>query len=80
MWQISYPPANGASLGSYLVKNGLFCQKRGIRKQLWHPNVQTFTEMILIFDFWRDEAKNFRKTVLAARARQKNYNFWDNTF
>ena len=21
MWQISYPPANGASLGSYLVKN-----------------------------------------------------------
>ena len=23
----SYPPANGASLGSYLVKNWLFCQK-----------------------------------------------------
>ena len=21
VWQISYPPANGASLGSYLVKN-----------------------------------------------------------
>ena len=24
MWQISHTPANGASLGSFLVKNGLF--------------------------------------------------------
>ena len=24
VWQISYPPVNGSSLGSYLVKNGLF--------------------------------------------------------
>ena len=27
MWQISYPPANGASLGSYLVKSALSCKK-----------------------------------------------------
>ena len=25
MYQISYPPVNGVSLGIYLVKNGLFC-------------------------------------------------------
>ena len=27
MWQISYPPVNGASLGSYLVKMGFFVKK-----------------------------------------------------
>ena len=27
MWQITYPPANGASLGSNLVKNVLFVKK-----------------------------------------------------
>ena len=31
LWQISYPPANGASLGSYLVKNGLFSKRVKIK-------------------------------------------------
>ena len=30
MWQFSYPPANGASLGSYLSKNCCFWAKTGI--------------------------------------------------
>ena len=29
VWKISYPPANGASLGSYLSKNGCFWGKTG---------------------------------------------------
>ena len=35
--------------------------------------MQTFFEIVLIFDFIRDEVENFRITVLRAKAQQKNY-------
>ena len=57
MWQISYPPANGASLGSYLSKNGFLGQKRakwGQSKQLWHSNLQTFFDEVMIFELVGD--------------------------
>ena len=71
------PPANGASQGNYfqakIPKMAVFEAKMGSQKLQRHPNVQTFFEMVLIFLFMTDEAKKFRKTVLAARARQKIY-------
>ena len=39
----------------------------------WQPKLQTFLEIVLIFDFMRDEALNFRKTVLGACTRQNKY-------
>ena len=60
MWQISYPPANGASLGSYLSKNGFFGRKQakwGQSKQLWYPNLQTFFDEVMIFELVGDVVK-----------------------
>ena len=51
----------------------VFEAKTGLQKLRRQPKLQTFFEMVLIFEFMRDETKNFRKTVLAARARQKKY-------
>ena len=59
MWQISYP-ANGVSLGSYLSKNGFFEQKQakwGQSKQLWHPNLRTFFDAVMIFELVGDVVK-----------------------
>ena len=51
VWQISYPPVNGASLGSYFCfKNGFYGQKQakwGQSKQLWHPNLHTFFDEVI---------------------------------
>ena len=50
VWQISYPPANGANLGIYFVlkskKLAVFEAKTSLQKQLWQPNVQTFFQMV----------------------------------
>ena len=39
MWQILYPPANGASQGNYFLpknhKLAVFEEKTGLQKQLW---------------------------------------------
>ena len=60
MRQISYPPANKDSLGSYLSKNGCFCVKQakwGQSRQLWHPNQQTFFDEVIISRLVGDELK-----------------------
>ena len=49
MRQISYPPANGASLGNYLRQTSVAAK------------VAKFFEIVSVFEFMRDEAKNFRK-------------------
>ena len=65
MWQISYHLANGASQGNYfLPKMAVFDAKMGLQKLLWQPKLQTFFEMVFIFEFMRVEAKNFRKAHL----------------
>ena len=48
MWQISYPTENGASLGSYLVKNGLFRQK-GANENLPRPKPANLYMGVWIF-------------------------------
>ena len=65
MWQVSYPSANGASLGSKLVKN-IFFVKRG------KPNVQTFFEKILMFDFMRHEVKKLEKHFWGLAHERRN--------
>ena len=48
MWQISYPPANGASLDSYLSKNGCFGTKTGKMgpiKTAMDPSLQTIIDV-----------------------------------
>ena len=47
MWQILYPPKNGVSLGSYLIKNGNFCQK-GQTKTALAPKHANFFEIVKI--------------------------------
>ena len=54
-----------------IPKMGVFDAKTGLQKLLWQPKLQTFFEMVSIFEFMRVEAKKIRKTVLGARARQK---------
>ena len=56
-WQISYPPANGASLGSYFPIMAVFRAKICKQKMLYYPNLHTFFEMVLIFEFMRDKVK-----------------------
>ena len=50
MLQISYLSENGESLGIYIVLKSLkltvFEAKTGLQIQLWHPNVQTFFQMV----------------------------------
>ena len=68
------PHANGVSRGNYfLAKMAVFEAKTGLQKLQRHPNLQTFFELVSIFEPVRDKAKNFRKTVLGARARQNRY-------
>ena len=66
------PPVNGVSQGNYFLtiipKMAVFDAKTGLLKLRRQPNLQTFFEMVSIFEFKRDEAKIFRKTVLWARA------------
>ena len=66
------PPANGASQGNYFLakipKMAVFEAKMGLQKLWLQPKLQTFFEMVSIFELVRDEAKNFRKTVSGARA------------
>ena len=60
------PPANGASQGSYLTKNGCFGQKRakwGQSKQLWHPNLQTFFDEVIFFELVGDDVKIYKNGV-----------------
>ena len=60
MWQISYPPANGASLGSYLSKNGCFWAKAGKMgpiKMALAPKPANFLMGLLFLSWWRDEVK-----------------------
>ena len=54
------PPANGASLGGYLVKNGLFV-KKGQTKTALAPKQANFVWNS--FDFWFHEGwnENFEK-------------------
>ena len=58
-------PANGMSQGNYFLaiipKMAVFDSKMGLLKLRRQPNLQTFFEMVSIFEFKRDEAKNFRK-------------------
>ena len=70
------PPANGASLGSYLFKNGFFGQKQakwGQSKQLWHPNLQTFFDEVMIFELVGDVVKTYRTTRLGVCTQQQKY-------
>ena len=60
VWQISYPPVNGASLGSYFcVKMAFWAKigKWGRSKQLWHPNLHTFFDEVMIFELVGDVVK-----------------------
>ena len=63
------PTANGANLGSYLVKN----LKGANQNCSITQTCKLFFEIVLIFDFMRDEVEILRKMVLEAPARQKNY-------
>ena len=56
MWQILYLPANGASLGSFLSKNGCLGAKTG-KMGLWHLNLQTFFDEVIIFELVGDDVK-----------------------
>ena len=51
MWQISYPPVNGASQGNYFLpkskKLAVLEAKTGLQKQLWQATVQTFLWFLL---------------------------------
>ena len=73
------PPVNGASQGNYFLakvpkmavveaKMAVFEAKTGLQKLWRQPKLQTFFEMISIFELMREEAKNFRKPVSRARA------------
>ena len=66
------PPANGASQGNYFLakipKIDVFEAKAGLQKLRRQPKLQTFFEVVSIFELMRDEAKNFRRTVSGARA------------
>ena len=65
------PPANGASQGNYfqakISKMAVFEAKTGLQKLRRHPIVQTFFEMVSIFEFMRDEAKKFKNTVISKK-------------
>ena len=71
------PLANGASQGNYFLakiqKMAVFDAKTGLQKLQRQPKLQTFFDMVSIFELVRDEAKNFRNMVSGARARQKKY-------
>ena len=53
------PPANGMSQGNYFLakipKMAVFEAKTGLQKLRQQPNLQTFFEMVSIFEFMRDE-------------------------
>ena len=57
----------------YSRMNGCFWGKNRLTKTPVAAKVANFFEMISIFEFMRDEGKNFRKMVSGARARQKKY-------
>ena len=46
MWQISYPPVNGASQANYFLpqsqKLAVFQAKTGFQNKLWQPKLQAF--------------------------------------
>ena len=46
VWQISYPPGNGASLGSFCQKLAVFEATTGLLKLLWQPKFQTLFQMV----------------------------------
>ena len=46
-----------------------FFVKKGQTKTALAPKPTKFFEIVLIFDFMRDEVENFRKTVSGARSR-----------
>ena len=56
------PPANGSSPGNYFLatipKMAVFEAKMGLQKLRRQPKLQTFFEMVSIFELLRDEAKN----------------------
>ena len=52
VWQISYPAANSASLGSYFIKNWLFCQRGWKQADKNSPGSQTcepFLKWLFVF-------------------------------
>ena len=54
------PPANGASQGNYFLakipKRAVFEAKMGLQKLQGQPKLQTFFEMVFIFEHMRNEA------------------------
>ena len=59
MWQISYPPANGASQGNYFLQDShklaVFEEKTGLKTALAAKCANFFS---IGFWFWLDERSN----------------------
>ena len=59
-----------------MSKNDFIGQKQakwGQSKQLWHSNLQTFFDEVMIFELVGDVVKTFRKTFFGACTQQQKY-------
>ena len=50
----------------------VFDAKTGLQKLLWHSKLQTFFEMVSIFEFMRAEGKNFKKQFRGLALDRRN--------
>ena len=77
VWQISYPPANGASLDSYLVKNDFCSQKgeNGLTKIALAAKLTCEPFLKWLFVFLGSMKKHFLNTFLHINLLDKTQEF-----